>query len=250
MWIESAQLNMQVMGEGAAVLMVHGAGGESGLWSELAARLAPHARAAALDLSGHGKSPRRAHAHTLDTYIQDILSAVDALGGPVVLAGHSMGGALAMCVALEHPDAVRGLALAATGARLRVLPALIQQFESPDPAAAVSMMSGAAFAPGAPHALVQEYAESLKRADPRVVVQDFRICDSFDIMPRLAQIRVPSLILCGDKDNLTPFKYSAYLHENIPGSELVQLPGCGHMLMLEAPGECADRILGFVRALG
>lgn len=251
MWMESAQLNLEVAGQGGAtVLMVHGAGGEAGLWNSLCKSLAPHARAAALDLSGHGKSPRRDHTHTLETYVRDILCAVDALGGPVVLAGHSMGGALAQHVAIEHPEAVRGVVLAATGARLRVMPALIQQFESPDPAGAISMMAGAAFAPGADPALVASYSDSLKRAVPEVVVQDFRICDAFDIMARLGALSAPCLILCGDKDNLTPFKYSAFLNEKIPGSELRQLPGCGHMIMLEAPDACAGHILDFVRGLG
>jgi len=188
MWIESAQLNLEITGEqsaGPTVLMVHGAGGEADLWRSLAAHLAPDTRTAALDLSGHGKSPRRDTAHTLETYVENILAAVDALGGePVVIAGHSMGGALAQHLAVEHPQAVRGIILAATGARLRVLPALIQSFESPDPGQAISMMAGAAFAPGADAALVDFYSQSLKRALPPVVVQDFRICDAFDIMAR------------------------------------------------------------------
>ena len=253
MWIESAQLNLETSGQsnnGTAVLCVHGAGGDAGLWRGVLERLGRNVYAAALDLSGHGKSAGKAEPRTIETYADDIDAAVQALGrGPGVLAGHSMGGALAQYMAVHRPDSVRAIALAATGARLRVLPALIAQFQSPDPRGAIPMMTGAAFAPGVDPALVAAYTQSLEQADPGTVVQDFRICDAFDIMAQLGGITCPCLILCGDKDLLTPFKYSAFLHEHIPGSALRALPGCGHMLMLEAPDALAQALLEFVQSL-
>ena len=250
MWIDDAALNLEVTGEPDAehtVLMVHGAGGCAALWRDLAGRLAPKCRAAALDLSGHGESPPKGNQHTLETYAADVNAAANALGGSVVICGHSMGGALAMYTALENPGIVRDLVLTNTGARLRVMPQIIAQLES-DFQQAVPNTAGFAFAPNADKEITQRYTDLLMQAAPRVVVQDFRICDAFDVMDRLGQINCPVLIVSGDSDNLTPAKYAEFMQQSIPGSKLHPLSGCGHMSMLEAPDALAGAILDFLES--
>ena len=247
MWIEQEKLNIETAGAGSgpAMLFIHGAGGESGQWKEVMALLSADMRVAALDLSGHGASPRKGENHGIGTYTGDILAAVRALGGPVALCGHSMGGALAMTVCLEHPESVAALILANTGARLRVFPPLFDQLRADYPAA-VKMMSRFAFAPGADPQLIPAYEERLSCVAPDTVIQDFTICNGFDIMPRLAGIQKRTLIICCEKDQLTPPKYSNFLRDGIAGSTLVQIPGRGHMSMLEAPAEFAEAVREFL----
>lgn len=249
MWLENEKLNIEITGnpDGPAILFVHGAGGESGLWRLVAERLAPGFRAAAIDLSGHGASPRKGE-HTLDTYVSDVLAAARALGGgePPVLCGHSMGGAVVMQAALQAPDAVRSIILTNTGARLRVFPAIFGQLRADYPAA-VKMMPQFAFAPGAPREIIAYYEERMLELDPEVVIQDFTICDGFDVMARLGKIRAKTLVVSSEKDQLTPAKYSNFLRDGIPGAELLLMPGRGHMSMLEAPGEFAAVCGTFMR---
>jgi pimeloyl-ACP methyl ester carboxylesterase len=164
------------------------------------------------------------------------------------LCGHSMGGAIAMQSCLARPDAVRALILADTGARLRVVPALFGMLKS-DFQGAVNTMAQFAFGPGTPAAAVEEYKARLRGADSEIVYQDFAICDKFDIMARVGGIAVPTLILAADKDQLTPLKYSSWLHEHIPGSEMHVISGSGHSAMIESAAEFARLCREFILKL-
>ncbi len=239
--------NTQNPGAPGAVLFVHGAGGGAWQWEEVARLLSDGYRVAAIDLSGHGKAPKKPEEHTLETYIGDVLEAIRELGGgPVALCGHSMGGAVAMQTCFDHPEAVGALILANTGARLRVLPSLFDALAVDYPAA-VKMMSLFAFGPDAPQKLLDEYAAHLLETDPEIVTRDFRICDAFDAMSRIGEIRCPALIIACENDRLTPVKYSAWLHNNIPGSRLRVFPARGHSAMMEEPGEFAEEVRAFLR---
>jgi len=74
-------------------------------------------------------------------------------------------------------------------------------------------------------------------------------CDHFDIRSRLREIRLPTLVLCGEEDQLTPVKYSRDLHENISSSRLVLIPLAGHMVMVEQPDMMNTTLEIFLNAL-
>lgn len=250
MWLEMEKINIEISGEnntGPTVLLVHGAGSEAGIWKPFAEKLGAHVRAAAIDLPGHGRSPRRDTPATLDTFVDDIRAAALALGTPVILCGHSMGGALTMLTALKYPEILDKIILLQTGARLRVVPALIEQFKS-NFSGAIQSMSGMMFGPGAPPALAAAFAELMSRADPEAALNDFLLCDGFDIMDRLGDIRPPALIVGAENDLATPAKYAAFLHERMPGSQLRMIPGCGHLSMLEKPDDLTGIILDFINS--
>ncbi|HPZ65628.1 MAG TPA: alpha/beta hydrolase, partial [Bacillota bacterium] len=80
-----------------------------------------------------------------------------------------------------------------------------------------------------------------------VYAADFTACDRFDRLDRLPEIEAPTLIICGTEDRLTPVKYSRYLHQTIPRSQLVELEGAGHMVMLEAPEQVNRAIAVFLQ---
>jgi pimeloyl-ACP methyl ester carboxylesterase len=68
-----------------------------------------------------------------------------------------------------------------------------------------------------------------------MLYRDLSACNIFDVMPRLSEIHLPTLIICGDEDRLTPVKYSQYLHSHIAGSTLCILPDAGHYVFREQP---------------
>lgn len=229
---------------GPAVVLIHGAGGTHRHWLPEVIGAGQVTRACALDLPGHGQSEGRGR-DTIAGYVQVIPGLLDALDlDRAVIGGHSMGGAIAQMFALTHPDRCAGLILTGTGARLRVLPALLEGLLA-DFEATVDLMGQYAYGPEAPADLLRLGREEMLQNDPQVYHGDFVACDRFDVMDRLGEIRVPTLILCGMADRLTPPKYSHYLHEHIAGSTLTLIEGAGHMVMLEKPDQMNAAIAQF-----
>ena len=160
----------------------------------------------------------------------------------VVLNGHSMGGAVALTLALQRPAWLRGLVLTATGARLPVSPRLLDLLRTDYPAA-VDMIVELSFArPSAPltyaqRARISGVRRQLLRTPQHVTLADYDACDHFDVSARLGEISVPTLILAGAQDRMTPPDYSRFLDKSIKGSRLRIFEAAGHMLPLEQSRE-------------
>jgi len=182
-------------------------------------------------------------------YARLVRAFIEARGlSAPVLAGHSMGGAIALACALSAPGALGGLVLLGTGARLRVLEAILEGILA-DFEATVEGIVGYAYSPAAPPALAEEGRRQLLACSPGVLRGDFLACDAFDVMERLGGLSLPTLVLCGEDDLLTPPKYSRYLAARIPGARLRLIEGAGHMLMLERTSSVGEAIAGFLREL-
>jgi len=216
-----------------ALLFIHGAGGTHKHWGYQLQGLEQVNRYA-LDLPGHGRSGGRGRT-SISGYAEVLLQFMDALAvDRATMVGHSMGGAIAQYLALEHPARVAGLVLVGSGARLRVLPSLLDRMLV-DFSATVDDLLGWAFGPHADAELVRLGHEEWMDNEPAVVHGDFSACDVFDVMDRLGEIRCPTLIVCGEEDLLTPPKYARYLRDRIPQALLEIVPRAGHMAMLEQP---------------
>jgi pimeloyl-ACP methyl ester carboxylesterase len=156
-----------------------------------------------------------------------------------------MGGAIALDVALRFPARVAGLGLIATGARLRVAPAILEGFRH-DPESIVRLVTKWAFGPEAPEELVRQGRLQMEAVPGNVFLSDFAACDRFDVMARLRDITAPVVVVCGTKDAMTPPKYSTYLRDHISGAELCLIEGAGHMVMLEKPVEVVNALAALV----
>jgi pimeloyl-ACP methyl ester carboxylesterase len=153
---------------------------------------------------------------------------------PLVIAGHSLGGAIALSWALQHPDEVRGLILIGAGARTRVNPAWLDGIARKE-AAVIEEFGSLWFGTGAGARLRDKSLALLRATPPDVLLADLRSADGFDVTQDLHRLAVPALILCGVDDRLTPVKYSRDLQARIRGSVLEIIEGAGHMVMLEQP---------------
>jgi pimeloyl-ACP methyl ester carboxylesterase len=151
-----------------------------------------------------------------------------------IIAGHSLGGAIALTMALEYGTELGGLILIVTGARLRVLPELLATAQT-SPQRASLQLKTMAMAPTTPVTMPTELMDEQAKPGANVVYRDLAACNSFDCLGRLGEIRLPTLIICGAEDRLTPVKYSQYLHEHIAGSTLRVIPGAGHYVFREQP---------------
>ena len=235
-------------GSGPALVLIHGAGGSAELWQPQLAALSDVARVVAPDLPGHGPLRDRgapsitAYAEWLDAF----LAALDA--GPVVLVGHSMGGAVAQAEAIARPERLAGLVLIATGARLRVLTRLVDLLRG-NPNEGRRLIQDLSFAPGAPREHVEMVDRVLREGAPLVTLGDYLACDRFDVRERLATIRAPTLVVTGAEDRLTPPKGGRFLAETIPGARAVEIPAAGHFPQLEQPGAVNAAIHEFLASL-
>ena len=225
------------------LLFIHGAGGGADLWRFQAAHFA---NSVAVDLPGH---PKGHGFHSVEDYASWVRGYVYARElAPVILVGHSMGGAISQWLAINHPEMLQGLVLVSTGARLRVAPQIFQVLEG-DYDKAVDFMLGNSFGPEASPDLLEEVKRLRLRVPRETVLGDFQACDRFDVMDRLGDIAAPTLIICGSADKMTPIKYCQYLLSRIAGSRLEEIPGAGHNVMLEKPIEFNNALEGFLKDL-
>jgi pimeloyl-ACP methyl ester carboxylesterase len=231
------------------LVFIHGAGGTHLHWPPQVRRILDQ-RIFALDLPGHGKSGG-VGSQSIADYASIVVDFLDAARlNAAVFIGHSMGSAIALTLALDFPKRVLGLGLVGSGARLRVAPQILEgtSSEATFPMA-VNLINEAAFSPSVNPRMKELAAQRMAEIRPSVLHGDFLACNEFDVMARLGEISVPTIILCGTDDILTPVKYSEFLRDRIPAARLVTFPGAGHMVMLEQPTEVANALAEFADAI-
>ncbi|HEX7125262.1 MAG TPA: alpha/beta fold hydrolase [Thermodesulfobacteriota bacterium] len=231
------------------LVCIHGAGGAAAMWPQVHVAFRDERAVYALDLPGHGRSAPLDGRITLDRYADTVTGFLDAVGiERAVVVGHSMGGGIALSLALEAPGRVAGLVLVGTGAKLGVAPETMDLLER-DPDAAVERICRLAYGPAASEAMLARAIAEMRKTPSEVLRADFRACQTFDVRGRLGEIGIPALVLVGEADVLTPPRFAAFLADHIAGAALVVVPGVGHMLPVEAPGAFASAVRPFVRAL-
>ena len=231
------------------VILIHGAGGTHLHWPPEIRRLS-NQRVFALDLPGHGKSVGVGKQSVTD-YTQNVIDFMHCLGlSAAVIVGHSMGGAIALTLALKHPKCVLGLGLVATGARLRVVPAILDSTANPGNfSMAIQVITDWAFGSQASPNLKELAAQRMTEIRPTVLHGDFLACDRFDVLDKLDQLQIPTAIICGTEDKLTPPRYSEYLRAHIPTARLHMIEAAGHMVMLEKPDRVANTLAAFLNKI-
>ena len=218
-----------------SLLFLHGAGGDAAIWDLQAEFFRGKRSVYRFELPGHGLSTG-AGEEGIAAYTEWVHAAIrDGLPPHEwVAVGHSMGGAIALQLALEKVPGLKGIVLVGTGAKLGVMPAILQMLEK-DSEAFFKTIDLAAFSPSTPPEVREISSRSIRRCPPAVTLKDFKSCDAFDVRSRLQEITLPALILCGQDDRLTPPRYSEFLHQHMASSRLVAIPDAGHMPMAEKP---------------
>jgi pimeloyl-ACP methyl ester carboxylesterase len=215
------------------LILIPGLAGDAVMWRPQLAALPPEWNAVVTEV----------HMHH-----DDIAAMAAALlaghDGPLVLCGASMGGIIAMEAARQAPERLRGLALLGTNARpetreMRALrEAAIDLFAQGREAEVIEPNVSLAFHPeqAADPALVQAYLDFVLGAGAEQLIRQNRaIIGRPDARMHLPQLRCPTLVMCGEADQLTPPECSREIASLVPGARLVMVPRCGHMLTMEKP---------------
>jgi pimeloyl-ACP methyl ester carboxylesterase len=229
-----------------AMVFLHGAGFDHTVWALLARAFAYHGFGVlAPDFPGHGRSAG-APLSSIAALADWTAALIDAAGvRSVRLVGHSMGSLVALETAARHPAKVTALGLIATAAPMRVSDDLLNAAKVNDHAA-VDMISiwghgyratlGGSLAPGL--WMLGGGERLLERARPGVLFADLSACNDYrDVLAAAAKAAVPSVVILGSRDMMTPAKSGKAVAAAMANCRLTMLEGAGHMLMSERPDE-------------
>ena len=229
-----------------AVVFLHGAGFDHTTWALHSRWFSHHGYGVlAPDLPGHGRSSGTA-LPTIADMADWTAALLDAAGvSKARLVGHSMGSLIALETAARHPAKISGLSLIGTAATMTVGPDLLKAAEANNHDA-VDMVSiwglgyqaelGGSLAPGLwMHSGAQRVLENCR---PGVLFNDLSACNAYqNALAAAATIAVPTTLILGERDMMTPAKAGKALAAALPNARTIVLPGAGHMMMVERPDE-------------
>lgn len=225
------------------IIFIHGAGGNGSYWTKQLTGIGSSFRVIAPDLPGHGKSGGNS-CDSIKAYREFINKfATKVSNGRFYLAGHSMGGAVALDFSLNYPEMLAGVILIATGARFSAINAILEMLKN---GRHNHELVDLAYGKNAPPRLRELALREISAVSPVVWFRDFSSCNHFDVSSRLAEIQLPALIITGTGDLLTPLQYGRLLECGMLNARLIEIEGAGHMLMLEKPGIINKHIIDFV----
>ncbi|MDG6901252.1 MAG: alpha/beta hydrolase [Nitrososphaerota archaeon] len=228
-------------------VFIHGAGGNNLLWKRTMSFFSGDGTAYAVDLPGHPSGEIACKSVT--DYAEAVHSFIAEKGirKPAV-CGHSMGGAISLTLALDHPEDVGSLILVDTGAKLGVLPKLVEGLRDQPLGAIERIITPMSF-----HSLGLEVARESRTAlsvsNLPVFLNDYLACNGFDVRNRLPQITARTLIICGESDRMTPPKWSHFMNASIPNSSAYFIREAGHMVPLEKPRPSSQLMQSFLAEL-
>jgi 3-oxoadipate enol-lactonase len=244
---------------GVLVVLLHGLGGSRIAWEpQLASLAAGGYRAAAWDMPGYGASAPPPQ-WTFDALATAAATWIKDFGvGAAHVVGLSMGGMVALHLALAEPALTRSLVLCDTSpafgfdgsttadAWVEARLAPIRRGETPASIAAGAI--GSIMAPGA--TAVEEATEAMARIDPEAFEGAVRCLPSHDVRDRLTEIAAPTLVVVGELDRETPPTFARHLADHIPASRYVEIAGAGHISNLERPVQFNTAMLDFLTTVG
>jgi 3-oxoadipate enol-lactonase len=240
--INGVQLAYRDEGRGRPLLLIHAFPLSGAMWERQIEALSGAYRLIIPDLRGFGASPSVPGTASLDQYADDLAGLLDQLGlEHISVAGLSMGGYIAFALLRRHRERVDALVLADTrpqpdteeGRRAREQNA--QLAEQQGAGAIADQMLPKLLSSNATEQLRAEVRGIIKANDRAGIAAALRAMAARpDSTPLLATIGVPTLIVVGAEDGLTPPSDARAMHAAIAGSQLVELPGAGHLANMEA----------------
>ncbi len=246
-WIvQGVPTRLLAAGQGPAIVFIHGTGGSGKVWFNQLRRFEADYRVLAPDLPGYGRTPLPDFIRSVDDYPAFVLALLDALGlSQAILVGNSMGGRVALQLALDHPERVAGLVLInSSGLKLPGIPTVnVRETDPADFAAKLFYR-----APGDSRAaLAERFVDTPEQQQARQTM--LRLTAGplrHDMQDRLGEILAPTLVIWGEGDRIIPPVYANTFAAAIPEARLAMIERAGHVPMLERPGAVNEAIARFL----
>jgi pimeloyl-ACP methyl ester carboxylesterase len=241
------------LSRGRKIIMLHGAGANGHSWHNQVDHLGRAHSPVAIDLPAHGRSSGVEGLKTVQEYSDFVVAFLDALGiGTAVIAGRSMGGAIAMDMALRYPKRVEAIVPVVSAARFNIPPARIEALRGVAMGRAPQAFVTDGFSPTTVKdrfEIVREGWMEQIQTDPRVRYTDMVACTKCDLREEIARIGKPTFILAGADDPITTPPDAEFIHARIRGSKLRVIANAAHHLPNEQPAETNSAIESFLSEL-
>ncbi len=246
-------LNFRRYGSGPTLVLQHGFVGGGGYFAPLSARLARLFDVICPDLPGFAGSAGQPAEMTAPGLSRSLLALLDALDVErFSLLGHSMGGAVALQTALEHPERIDKLVLYGTGStgrlpkRFETVDETLKRIRSDGIRATAERITATWFVEGARAPLYNFCVAAAGSPDESAAMQALENLQSWDVTNRLDELDMPVLVVCGDRDRSYGLEETLAMMRRIAGSQLCVIPNCAHAAHLEAPGIFTDVLITFL----
>jgi 3-oxoadipate enol-lactonase len=246
---EGLSLEVVVEGDQTAppLVLVHSAGADHGMWDRNVPTLQGRFRLIRYDARGHGRSDVPPAPYTLDDLGTDLVAVLDALGvASAHVVGASLGGLVALWLAVRHPDRVRGAVFAGAAARFGTPESWEERAEAVRRAgteAVVDLVMSRFFSERFRREeadVVAGFADVLRRQSPEGYVGTCLALRDADLRGEVSATLAPSLVVVGDEDVSAPPTEAEALRAAIPGARLLMLEGAGHLCTVERPDVFED----------
>lgn len=219
------------------LVFLHGSGCSNEVWTH---QVSFFKNSLALNLPGHPDGQALDNVPALAQWLSEQLASNDL--NDAVLVGHSLGSAVAIQTALLGEAGIKALVLIGSGARLKVMPQLLESLKKLDEEGGdipdYLLTANQTIA----EPLRAKVNTSIEENGAAVMLKDFIACNNFDVMDGLEKIQMPVQLIVGEKDQMTPVKYSLYLKHKLQGAALDIVEGGTHMVFAEQP-DAVNRII-------
>lgn len=249
---EIGDMRIQVVGTGETIVFCHGFTTTSEFWRNQVKEFSQNRRVVLINLPGHGVSPApHGRSYSIDAFVQDLEQVFDTLDiDKAILVGLSMGGTVAQKFALRNPQRLNALVL--VGATPHGLGAdvkaenVLAGIRELGVANASQLVIERSFGSRASAGLIDFAKQEVIQTPEHVAIEAIESLNRADSRAQLCEIKLPTLIVCGIEDQITPPSESRLLADGIPGAKLVLIEGAAHFPMLECPEEFNQTLGEFV----
>jgi len=261
--VNGIDLYYEVHGKGEALLLIMGYGSNSGHWFVILPRLAAQFKVIIFDNRGTGRSGKPEIPYTADMMVGDSVGLLDALGiESAHVFGTSMGGMIAQQIALSHPKRVKKLILGCTScggahaigstpeARSFLFDAERAKLSDEERArSTVPWLWNQDFIDHHPEA-VERYVKVTTQYPTPIhgYLNQANFMLLHDTYDKLPDLKIPALVLAGNKDRLIPHENSRVLATRIPSAELVVFERAGHGFISDTSEESSEKIISFLKS--
>ncbi len=231
-----------------SIFFIHGSGGDHSLWSFQYAKLHKDFNIVGVDLPGHGGSEGKGESD-IKEYTKWMKKILDALCLPnAVLVGHSLGAAIALKFAADFAPMIKGVVAVGGGLKMPVNPSIFELLKTA-PETAFDLMCKFSLAKENRAVFTEPLKKSMATANIEALYNDLAACDKMDLTQDVKKIRLPTLILCGTEDKMTPPGLSEQITASVSDARLCLIEGAGHMVMMEKAQEFNEALNSFVQSV-